>query len=162
MAGKDMQRICAVCGKQITDRTSNNLKYCSEKCSRTAEARQRAGYISKKANHINAVSHLVYKAYECKCAICGWQSTPELIKVHGKLQYSHGNEIHHIVPASEGGKETDGNLILLCPNHHKQADQQIIPRSTLQAHTRQFTMTEEDKHEARASCAEAIASVIFE
>lgn len=156
------EKLCGICGQPIpATRKSHNTKYCSEKCSRAAEAKQRTSYISKKANHINAVSQLVYKAYDRKCAICGWQATPDLIKVNGKYQYSHGNEIHHITPASEGGKEEDTNLILLCPNHHKQADLQILDRSYLQAHTRRFTMTTEEKHEARVKCAEAIAYSIF-
>ena len=156
------EKTCKVCGNPIPDtRTSHNIKYCSEKCARTAGAKQRTSYISKKANHINAVSQLVYKAYDRKCAICGWQATPELIKVNGKYQYSHGNEIHHIIPASEGGLEEDSNLILLCPNHHKQADLKILDRSFLKEHTKRFTMTTAEKHEARVRCAAAIAESIF-
>lgn len=156
------EKICEYCGNPIPDtRKANNVKYCSLKCSRAADKKRRTSYISKKANHINAVAQLVYKAYDRKCAICGWQATPDLIKVNGKYQYSHGNEIHHIVPASEGGQETDSNLILLCPNHHKQADLKILEVSFLQEHTKRFTMTTEERHEAKVQCATAIADLIF-
>lgn len=156
------EKICEYCGSPIPDtRRGHNTKYCSLKCSRAADKKRRTSYISKKANHINAVAQLVYEAYDRKCAICGWQATSDLIKVNGKYQYSHGNEIHHIIPASEGGLEVDGNLILLCPNHHKQSDLKILDRSFLQEHTRRFSMTVEDKHEARVRCATTIADQIW-
>lgn len=153
---------CAICKQAIPEsRTSHNLKYCSEKCARQAEAIARSKVISKRANHINSVAHLVYKAYECKCAICGWQATPDLIKVNGAYQYAHGNTIHHIIPVNKGGSETDYNLILLCPNHHKQADLGLISIEDLQKHTKRFTMTKEEKQEAVNKCIDAISSSIF-
>tara|TARA_Y100001970_G_scaffold292291_1_gene432950 strand:+ start:15 stop:575 length:561 start_codon:yes stop_codon:yes gene_type:complete len=41
-------------------------------------------------------------------------------------------EIHHIVPRSEGGKNTTGNLIVLCPNCHRKADHGVLSRSKLE------------------------------
>ncbi len=41
-------------------------------------------------------------------------------------------EIHHIVPRSEGGKNTASNLIVLCPNCHRKADRGVISRSKLE------------------------------
>ena len=41
-------------------------------------------------------------------------------------------EIHHIVPRSEGGKNTAGNLIVLCPNCHRKADRGVLSRSKLE------------------------------
>ena len=54
------------------------------------------------------------EAYGYKCAICGW-TCEEIIP-------SHGVEAHHIIKAANGGSETDGNMIILCPNHHKMAN----------------------------------------
>lgn len=45
-------------------------------------------------------------------------------------------EVHHIVPRSEGGPNDPENLILLCPNHHRQADAGAIGRSKLRAKVR--------------------------
>lgn len=151
---------CAICGAEIL-KHGNHRKYCSEACSRKAEAKRQTKVISKRTNAINKVAHSVYRAYDCKCAICGWQATPEVITVKGKIQYAHGNEIHHIIPISEGGKEEDGNLILLCPNHHKQADMGIIDRETLRKYAKRFTLTEEEKTEMIFSVQDTIASQLF-
>ena len=153
-------RKCIVCGAVIAEH-GNNRKYCSEACIRKHEAETRTSYIANRAKRINSVAHNVYWAYGCKCAICGWQASPDLISVKGKLQYSHGNEIHHIIPAREGGTEEDSNLILLCPNHHKQADMGLIDRSTLQSYTKALSLTAEEVHEMRSKVADAIADAIF-
>lgn len=153
---------CKICGAAIPDtRTSNNTKYCSPKCAREAEAQQNIKAISRRAYNINKVSYLVYKAYDFKCAICKWQATKELISFNGKVQHSHGNEIHHIEPIRENGKETADNLILLCPNHHKQADLGIISREELKKYTVPFEITKEQKDIAKADCVDAISNLIF-
>ena len=83
------------------------------------------------------------KAYDCKCALCEWQATKEMIILDdGKVFIARGNELHHITPISEGGGDTADNLILLCPNHHKQAHMGLIERETLQKHTRALEPTE--------------------
>ena len=49
------------------------------------------------------------------CEVCGWlppQAHPLLR--HGK-QTCH---VHHVLPISLGGDNSDGNLLTLCPNHH--------------------------------------------
>jgi 5-methylcytosine-specific restriction protein A len=30
-------------------------------------------------------------------------------------------ETHHVIPLSEGGGDTEGNVVALCPNHHREA-----------------------------------------
>ena len=153
---------CAVCGKPIPqERASNNIKYCSEACTREAESQKKKKAIATRAKKINAIAHLAYRAYNCKCALCGWQATAETITYKGRIQYAHGNELHHIVPVAEGGTETADNIILLCPNHHKQADLGIIDRFTLQEHAKSFDFTTEEKERAIAECADIIASAIF-
>ena len=42
---------------------------------------------------------------------------------------SNVHEIHHITPRPEGGRHDVWNLIVLCPTHHKHADNNIPPRS---------------------------------
>lgn len=156
-------RSCIVCGKPIPeDRTSNNTKYCSVKCSRQANAQQSIQTISRRANAHNKLAPYIYTAYNSKCAICDWKALEGTITPSGKYQPARGNEIHHITPIAEGGKDTADNLILLCPNHHKQADLGLIDRATLREYTKPFILTAEEKDRAKADCADAIASLIFD
>ena len=156
-----MRKNCLLCGKPITNRHSNNVKYCSEKCARQAELKPKLKAISKRALGLNNKAQAVYRAYDYKCALCDWQATPDLIKVGNKIQYAHGNEIHHIIAVAEGGTEEDGNLILLCPNCHKKVHMGLIDATTLQAHTKSFTLTEKERLQMRVKSAENIASLIF-
>lgn len=158
----EAMRVCAVCGNAITGTHSNNRKYCSEQCRRIAEAQKRMNSIADRAKRVNYLAQAVYKAYGYQCAICHWRATEELISVKGKIQYAYGNEIHHITPISEGGTEMPDNIILLCPNHHKQADLGLIDRKELQQLTRSFELSEEQKADAIATCTDAISTLIFE
>jgi len=49
-----------------------------------------------------------------RCEFCG---------VHGFVKYDGRMylETHHIIPLSEGGPNKVGNVIALCPNHHREA-----------------------------------------
>lgn len=155
-------KLCQVCGKPIpADRKSNNTKYCSLKCGREVEKRSRISVIAKKAYRHNAIALYVYSAYDHRCALCGWQATDQAISINGKIQYAHGNEIHHITPVKEGGSDSWENVILLCPNHHKQADMGIISREDLRSHTRPYTLTADQKAEAIVKCADAVAEALF-
>lgn len=154
-------RVCKECGGKIPDTRRSNAKYCGEKCARKAEKGKRIDYISARANRINRVAKDVYAAYNCRCALCGWQISDRLLRVNGRYQYSHGNEIHHITAVKDGGTEDYRNLILLCPNHHKLADLKLIPDETLREHTRPYELTEEQKFEAASRCAKLVGAAIF-
>lgn len=156
-------KVCTICGEPIPElRKGHNVKYCSGRCARKAEKMRRIKYISMRAERHNAVAMQIYKAYGYKCAICQWQATPGTISCMGKIQYAHGNEIHHITPVREGGDDNWQNVILLCPNHHKQADMEVLSREDLREYTKPYEMTEEEKMEARANVADAIATMIFD
>lgn len=45
------------------------------------------------------------------CQLCGF--------VFRKANGADYAECHHLVPLSEGGPDTEDNLLVLCPNHHK-------------------------------------------
>lgn len=154
-------KTCIICGRELPENRSNNRKYCSEACRRKVEAQKKKKTISNRANRINVIAQLAYSTYNCKCALCGWQATKDILTYKGRIQYAHGNELHHITPISENGTETPDNIILLCPNHHKQADLGIIDRSYLRQHTKDFSLTEEEILEAKSKCAETIATSIF-
>ena len=153
---------CVICGAEITGKYSNNRKYCSEACIRKHDATKYQDRITKRAKNINKVAHSVYRAYNSSCAICGWRATDELIISKGKIQYAYGNEIHHITPIAEGGRETADNIILLCPNHHKQADLGILSREELRKHTKTIDFSEEEIDQIKSKCADAIATLIFD
>lgn len=155
-------KTCLFCGGDIPPgRTGHNVKYCSLQCARNADKHKRIKTVSDRAYRHNAIALKLYAAYKWKCAICGWQATEETISYKGKIQYAHGNEIHHITPVHDGGGDEWQNVILLCPNHHKQADLGLINQETLRTYTRPYEMTEEEKLRAKASVAQVLADIIF-
>lgn len=154
-------KYCAVCGVELPENRANHRKYCSKACLRKHEANKRIDYISNRAKRINKVAHSIYRAYDYKCALCGWQASEELISFKGKIQYAHGNDIHHIIQMCDGGTEDPDNVILLCPNHHRQADLGLISIEELQKHTRSYELTEKEKARAISECADVIAKAIF-
>lgn len=155
-------KTCQNCGRPITERTSHNVKYCSAKCARYAEHRKHIDYIAKRAKGMSTLAQRVCAAYGRKCAICKWQATPELIRTSKGVQQAHGNEIHHIIPVSKGGADDESNLILLCPNHHKQADLGLIDIETLKGYAETAKAeAEKEKAEALGRCADRVARAIF-
>lgn len=157
-----MERSCLICGKPIpADRRSNNTKYCSVSCARRAERQQKLGYISRRANAHNKIAPHVYTAYGSKCAICSWTACEGTATPSGKAQPARGNEIHHIIPVSKGGTDSWDNVVLLCPNHHKQADLGLITPEELQNYCIPYRLTDEETAEAKRTLAEAVADIIF-
>lgn len=126
-------RNCIDCNTDISYKTSNNAKIC-ERCSRGREAKISSTKISKRGYSIGMVKHKLITLYSGCCAICNWRATEELLTIRGNTFYSYGCEIHHIEPVSSGGGESLSNLILLCPNHHKQADLGIVSKGQLKAY----------------------------
>ena len=54
------------------------------------------------------------KEYKNICQVCGY-----------KIQKSNGeyySEVHHFWPLQYGGEDTKNNMLVLCPNHHKEFD----------------------------------------
>ena len=74
-----------------------------------------------------SISTQIQLMYNGRCAFCKWRvSEYKPYPTRGCKSISYGNEIHHIIPISKNGTDEISNLILLCPNHHKQADYGII------------------------------------
>lgn len=125
-----MIKKCKVCGKEFESK-SNRAIYCSDKCKRAAIREKEKPTLIKRAKDMSRDKNKVYSLYQCKCAICGWQISENLVIRKGKALPSYGCEIHHIVPVSEGGSGKLDNLIMLCPNCHKKADYGVITRDEL-------------------------------
>lgn len=126
-------KYCIDCGADISYKTSNNVKTC-ERCKRIRNGKHDSSKISKRSYSIGLVKHKLITLYSGSCAICNWRATEEVLTIRGKTYYSYGCEIHHIEPVNSGGAEGIDNLILLCPNHHKQADMGIISKEELRTY----------------------------
>lgn len=129
-------RICPVCGKEFFPKT--NKKYCCPKCARKAETQKSIVNIRARSKIKSKQNPYLLYAYDFKCAICHWE-IPQDFSV-ATYSPQHGCEFHHIIPVSEGGENTEKNLILLCPNCHKLAHSGVLSRQELQKHT--FTKEE--------------------
>lgn len=90
-------------------------------------SKQRLDFRSKNRKLLKDIA----RNYNCQCAICGWH----LPTLSGKgWHYQGGCDLHHIIPYRDNGGETKENLILLCPNCHKLADNDIITVDELRKH----------------------------
>jgi predicted restriction endonuclease len=156
---------CKLCGKEFTYKkyAGKERIYCSQSCARRANANK---HNRNKPDRMSNYSHKGYLSktiiirYSGRCAICGWRATEELITVKGRAQYAYGNEIHHIIAVEDGGQATEDNLILLCPNHHKQANLGLLSIEELKRHIKQ-PPTESEKQTMKNASTERIASAIF-
>ena len=118
---------CVMCGVDISYKKSNNTKKC-EKCVRKPN-KNSLETIKKRTNGIKHIRIDLLHAYGAKCVICGWKIEQGILK--NKYLHQRGCEIHHIISVSKGGKDTLENCLLLCPNHHKEADLGIITENEL-------------------------------
>ena len=58
------------------------------------------------------------KIYGGRCQICGYA-----LRIPPGMIYS---EVHHIHPLGAGGDDNLGNMIVVCPTHHKELDYKVI------------------------------------
>ena len=132
--------ICPVCGREFYP-VNANQKYCCSRCARTAQARGNQAKIHRSKLKSRIDEHLIY-AFHFRCCICGWYLHQ---KMQGtKFQKQWGCEFHHILPVCEGGENEMDNVVLLCPNCHKEAHAGLIPISELKKHIK----TQKDIDEA--------------
>lgn len=105
-----INKICKFCERSYTTKSKTSL-YCSKTCSNKAR-RARAVKAGNKYTNKSLLQRRVIKlltSENFKCFICGWQEA--------------SCDIHHIIPRSSGGSDNFDNLAVLCPNHHRLADQ---------------------------------------
>lgn len=157
----EITKTCPICGKEFTYQSHGGAerKYCSQTCARAKNATYFKNRISDNS-HKGYLSKELILLYGGRCAICGWRATEELITAKGRRQYAYGNEIHHIVAVRDGGKASFSNLILLCPNHHKQADLGLLSIEELQKHLKPLP-AEEEKQAMKSRATNTIARAIF-
>lgn len=118
---------CSICKSDISHKKSNRASKC-EKCIRIPNEKTLTK-IKARAKSMSTTKREILTAYNCCCVICGWKLEQKYYA--GMYLIQAGCEIHHIEKVSEGGKDVFDNCILLCPNHHKEADLGIIDKDTL-------------------------------
>lgn len=157
----EITQVCQKCGSEFTyiSYGGGKRKYCSASCARRKDTSNTYKRLSDN-NHKGALAAEIIARYGGRCAICGWRATEELITHNGHTQKAYGNEIHHIIAVKDGGKATEDNLLLLCPNHHKQADLGLIPLDELRNY-RKPPLTAEQKQAMRDACVDAITAAIL-
>lgn len=112
---------CEICGKPFEYYPSGrkHARFCSLRCSRIGHSRDLAG--RRKAPYGHGVKAIRYRLTLLiggdKCFLCGWNEA--------------SNDVCHIIPVKDGGKESIENMILLCPNHHRMFDRKLIQREHL-------------------------------
>ncbi len=155
--------ICQRCGIEFEYEYKGGgpRKYCTLNCQRLE---QRTRYNFKHRDKVAEHSHRGYLAtaisclYGGKCAICGWcadKTRP------AEWHTGNGNEVHHIIPVKDGGKANYDNLILLCPNHHKQAHMGIVTQEQLK-HYLVKPPTKDELQEMSNKSVDRVAKAIFE
>ena len=60
----------------------------------------------------------VKQVFKDSCMICDWKET--------------SCDVHHIIARKDNGPNSIYNAIVLCPNHHKLADMDLISKEYLQ------------------------------
>jgi predicted restriction endonuclease len=118
---------CTICKIDISHKKSNAASKC-EKCARIINEKTLTK-IKARTKNMKNVKREILTAYNVSCVICGWSIKNQ--NIPGKYQHQRGCEIHHIKKISEGGKDVFENCVLLCPNHHKEADLGIISEAFL-------------------------------
>ncbi len=101
--------------------------------------------IEKKHNEykrINKAIGIIKILRNFKCQICN----SFILKKNGEYYI----EAAHIIPKNKKGKETLGNIILLCPNHHKEFDLGDTKGIEISDHDLKFFMNEK-KYEIKLS-----------
>ena len=118
---KHIKFICEYCGREYTlpDHKVRLRKTPTRFCSRICHDKGKGSY---KTSDDDYCREWLYRA---------------LILQFGKVceikgcNYDKIVEAHHIIPRREGGRNIKNNAVLLCPNHHAEADRDMISKSEL-------------------------------
>lgn len=106
-------KICKFCEKQYETNSKKSL-YCSKLCITHAKRSRTIKAGSKYINRSTLQRRIIKKLgpSNFKCFICNWNEAM--------------CDIHHIKPKSLGGSSNFSNLTVLCPNHHRLAERDIL------------------------------------
>ena len=105
---KSLELTCKNCGRSFSTKVSHQ-KFCCFKCKNAHAYRKRQQAVSRKKEFS--------ELREKPCEVCGWKDATR--------------DMHHIVPVRKGGKDAVDNLVILCPNHHRLAHQNLLSQDDL-------------------------------
>tara|TARA_B100001778_G_scaffold330827_2_gene334038 strand:- start:1352 stop:1726 length:375 start_codon:yes stop_codon:yes gene_type:complete len=116
-----MQKQCEACGEEFTisDYRSRRKKYCGSSCAAKVNNKKRAGKRYSKRKQTFRQKLLDGFGHQCMIEDCG---------------YNKFVDAHHIIARKDGGSNDPENGILLCPNHHKEADNGLLSQEELMEH----------------------------
>lgn len=116
-----IEKPCEICGKVFVSWKANNRRFCSNLCRGKAlvlaHTGPRSGKWAANDRQSTSVRSLAKRYFPQICALCGWNL--------GSC------DSHHIVPRKEEGTNILSNIIILCPNHHRMADEKNISQAEL-------------------------------
>lgn len=110
---KNIDCTCFYCGNKFKA-ASNEAKYCSKNCKQKNYRKQQITLEFGTKALQNTIGHL-----PCEIPGCGWKEATR--------------DIHHLVPITNGGKNTLDNVIVVCPNHHRMFHHNLISKEAVQA-----------------------------
>lgn len=117
-ANYPLQKKCEVCEKIFTiiDYRNRRKKYCGKSCAVKVNNKKRTGKRYLKRSQPFREKLLEEFGHKCMVPDC---------------EYDTFVDAHHIVAKKDGGLNDPENGILLCPNHHKEADHGLLSQDDL-------------------------------
>jgi uncharacterized Zn-finger protein len=116
---------CEWCGAEyrvVKPRDMAVRRYCSEACGRRAHKPKMLGTGNPNYRHgqnQKAARDTAIRHGRTACIICGWNIAVDL---------------HHILPKHKGGRISEDNIAILCPNHHRMAHLGLLTPEALTEH----------------------------
>lgn len=120
--------ICSICNNPFQS-INTKAKYCSDKC-------KHKHYRLLIYTEEGATRRLQFVLLHFPCMRCKWAEGPR--------------DVHHIIPVSEGGKNTMMNLITLCPNCHRLAHRNLLSKEELNITLKNWTISSSSIEETDA------------
>lgn len=141
MSGLATSKYCGSCNKEFIPKWNGPAHYCSRPC-RDKSMMRRTEFSCKRCGKTKTVPRSAVRAGFCSKECSSRQPRPGARKFktsyrsarldkarlgeHGKscrvCGFDRVVEQAHILPAALGGTVTPGNLVALCPNHHRLFD----------------------------------------
>ena len=116
---------CKHCGEVFTilGKRFRKRKFCSRSCAAKSNNPGRQG-VKYKRGYTNFRNLLLHEyGHQCMISNCG---------------YNRFVDSHHIKKKSNGGSDKKENGILLCPTHHREADNMFISEEKIIKHKEHF------------------------